>query len=107
MPDTFIPVQYFIYLDKIEHAIAYALLGFLFFWALKTRNKGPVLVFFLSIICCSLYGGLIEILQGFASRTTDPVDWLFDFIGATIGTGFGWVVYIISKSLRNKSCFPE
>jgi VanZ family protein len=65
--------------DKAEHALAYAALAFLGWWAYPAQR----LVTLAGLV---LYGGVIEIMQ-FASgwRKGDLVDWLADAIGIAIG----------------------
>jgi VanZ family protein len=72
--------------DKIEHTAAYFILGFLFVLSFKNKNR----VVLNSIIICTLYGGLIEVLQAFTGRHPELLDILADFSGAVIGSVISW-----------------
>ena len=88
------------YLDKMLHAAAYALLGFLFFRALSggrlAGNRNLTLI--LSIILTGLYGLSDEIHQSFVpGRAAEAADALADLAGGFLGAGYGW--------LRYRGCF--
>ena len=74
--------------DKLAHAGAYALLGFLFFRAFQTTSiqKGVVLLVTLSAMASSVYGISDEIHQYFVpSRTASMADALADILGSVAG----------------------
>jgi len=74
--------------DKILHFTAYALLGILFFRALRTLaiRKRTRLTALLSVMLASLYGLSDEIHQYFVPlRHADMLDWLADVIGSICG----------------------
>lgn len=76
------------YMDKLAHAAAYALLGFLFFRLFQTTGiqKSAVLLVTLSALASSLYGISDEIHQYFVpSRTADIMDVLADAVGSVLG----------------------
>lgn len=82
------------HLDKLLHAAAYALLGFLFFRALSggrlagSRNLSLIL----SIIFTGLYGLSDEMHQSFVpGRTAEAADALADLVGGFLGAGCGWL----------------
>ena len=76
------------YLDKLAHAAAYALLGFLVFRAFQSTGtrKSAVQLVILSALASSLYGISDEIHQHFVtSRTADIMDVLADAAGSFLG----------------------
>ena len=72
-------------LDKIEHIAAYIALSLLF--VLSFKNK----VIVIPIIICTMYGGLIEVLQGITGRHPELLDLIADIIGSIIGTITGYL----------------
>ena len=75
------------YSDKIEHTAAYMVLGFLFLFSF-TENRYTVIY---SILICTFYGGLIELLQNFTGRNAELADLLADFAGSAAGTAAAWI----------------
>jgi len=78
----------FLHADKLIHAGAYALLGFLFFRAFQATKiqKGIVLLIIFSGLASSLYGVSDEIHQSFVpSRTASIADVLADTAGSFLG----------------------
>jgi VanZ family protein len=76
------------HMDKLAHAGAYALLGFLMFRVFQTTRirKSAVLLVTLSALVSSLYGVSDEIHQYFVpSRTADIVDVAADSMGSLVG----------------------
>jgi VanZ family protein len=69
--------------DKVEHVIAYFALAFSAFLALKDKPVGRRLL--VVILACSLYGGIIEILQNFVGRQMEFLDFVSDAVGSTLG----------------------
>lgn len=74
--------------DKIEHTAAYMVLAFLFFLSFQKNKK----IIIISALLCTLYGGIIEILQAFTGRNPEVIDFAADFAGAVIGSVAGWIV---------------
>jgi VanZ family protein len=70
--------------DKIEHSIAYFSLAFSAFLALRDKRAGAR--FLLAVLGCSLYGGIIEILQNFVGRQMEFLDFISDAVGSTLGS---------------------
>ena len=66
------------------HLIAYITLAFSIGFILPRSFRVKIAILF-TIFSLSLFGGLIEILQGFTGRSTELLDLLFDAAGATIG----------------------
>ncbi len=75
-----------LHLDKVEHLGAYALLGFLAYLAAGRRGLGVVLAV---IALCSVFGGLIEIVQPLTGRSRELADWIVDIAGASLGSLLG------------------
>lgn len=81
--------------DKFVHIGFFALLLFLWIWALAIKNKKALVILtFLAII----YGLVIEVCQDkfVANRSFDSGDILADFVGSIIGS---WVGYKKNKPL--------
>jgi VanZ family protein len=89
------------WLDKIPHAIEFALLGLLlshgFFNSLATS---PRLKIALTVLCGMVLGVLDEFHQKFVKgRTSDPRDAAADAIGVAIGVAiYSW--YFLKKKKR-------
>jgi VanZ family protein len=84
------------YMDKILHGGAYALLGFLFFRALRTMRIGNriLLLIFISSLLSTLYGVSDEIHQHFVpSRDADIMDVVADLTGSAMGACGAWLIY--------------
>jgi VanZ family protein len=84
------------YMDKILHGGAYALLGFLFYRALRLMPIGNStwLLIFISSVLSTLYGVSDEIHQHFViSREADIMDVVADLLGSIIGAWVAWVFY--------------
>ena len=86
----------FPHMDKLAHAGAYALLGFLFFRAFQTTRirKGAVLLVIFSVLSSSIFGISDEIHQYFVpSRTADILDMAANTAGSVIGAVAAWMVW--------------
>ena len=84
------------FMDKILHGGGYALLGFLFYRALRTLRIGgrTFLLVFISSILSTLYGLSDEIHQHFVIyRDADLMDVVADMLGSVIGSVGAWVYY--------------
>ncbi|RLD31467.1 MAG: hypothetical protein DRI73_08670 [Bacteroidetes bacterium] len=77
-------IREFEFSDKIMHLIAYIALAFSMGFILPKSFKVKLTIIF-TIVSSSLFGGVIEILQGFTGQSTELMDLLFDAAGATIG----------------------
>jgi len=76
------------HMDKLAHAGAYALLGFLFFRSFQTTRirKSAVLLVIFSVLSSSVYGISDEIHQYFvSSRTADILDMAANTAGSFMG----------------------
>ena len=74
--------------DKLVHAVAYALMAWLFWQSWQAPLAGrPVLLALLTVLFCSLFGLSDEWHQSFvAGRDASLYDWLADSVGAIIVT---------------------
>ena len=67
--------------STLAHMVEFAILAALLLWPLWER--GPYLAGALTVLAASVYGALDEVHQFFVpGRVADPVDWLFDTLGA-------------------------
>lgn len=84
--------QLFEFQDKVEHFLAYFVLGSLLTLALHFQNKIPLFVrrtFIIALILIFIYGALDEIHQYFIpGRDCDFFDWLADIFGGSAGVAF-------------------
>ncbi|MEG1830885.1 MAG: VanZ family protein [Raoultibacter sp.] len=74
-------------LSSMAHFCEYAVFGIL--WANALRcHMSLSKACLLAIVCASLYGVTDELHQIFVvDRTCDPLDWLVDTLGASLGSG--------------------
>ncbi len=86
LPDPLFSLDWVSGMDKVQHWIAYATLGAVVFLAIRTPGSKRLLFFVVSVFSCTLYGGLIEILQSFTGRTPDVVDFFVNMFGAAVGS---------------------
>lgn len=79
-------------LSSIAHFCEYTVFGALLANALRC-HLSLRRACFVAIVCASAYGVTDEIHQLFVpGRMCDPVDWLVDTVGATVGAGLLYVV---------------
>lgn len=81
--------------DKLVHAVLYAVLGFLFVWALRTtRIRGRPVLVPLAALFALLYGASDELHQVFVpGRTPSIADFAADAVGVFIGVQIAaWIV---------------
>ncbi|MBT3272472.1 MAG: VanZ family protein [Spirochaetales bacterium] len=102
LPETPLSVTYLMGLDKVQHWLAYTCLGFLVLLTIQGR-KGVLLLYFgLSVFACTMYGGLIEVLQGFTGRNPDIADFFVNMFGASAGGVLAIGFIEISRSRSQK-----
>ncbi|MGB1042949.1 MAG: VanZ family protein [Tenacibaculum sp.] len=75
-------------LDKIEHAIAYFVLTFIWLLALQKSKINVKLI----ILCCFLYGIIIEALQ--VTATSYRSGEILDVVANTTGILIAYIFYI-------------
>ncbi len=70
----------------VAHFVEYLLLAVLLSTALNSPKRALWLTAVIAIVIASLYGASDEVHQLFVpGRNCDPLDWLTDTIGATVG----------------------
>lgn len=83
--------------DKINHFLAFFVLGFFLNLTLKYQNKFPSYkesALILSLIIASLYGLMDELHQLLVpGRSAEVLDWVADFIGAFTGNFLAEFIY--------------
>lgn len=73
------------YLDKLEHLLAYFVLGGLAFLAFASLNRSKLMIMIMAALFCGIFGGLIEIIQSYTTRIPEVLDFIADFIGGSAG----------------------
>lgn len=68
--------------DKVVHFLAFAILAFPI--ACTGRLRMSILFF-----ACSIYGGVIELLQPSFGREAEVLDWIADMLGVAFGIFIG------------------
>ncbi|MDD4916070.1 MAG: VanZ family protein [Methylococcales bacterium] len=77
--------------DKLQHFLAYLLMGALAWQAFAHWRLPRIRLFMLSVAFCGLYGWSDEWHQSFvAGRHSGFADWLADFLGGLLAGGIGW-----------------
>lgn len=83
--------------DKLNHFLAFFVLGFFLNLTLKYQTKFPALkknILIITIIIASGYGLLDELHQLFVpGRSAEVLDWIADFIGAISGSLLAEAIY--------------
>jgi VanZ family protein len=83
--------------DKVNHFLAFFVLGFFLNLALKYQNKFPTLkrnVILITILIASFYGLLDELHQLLVpGRSAEVLDWIADFVGAVTGSLLAEFIY--------------
>lgn len=83
--------------DKIGHFVAYAVLGF---FALRAIARRGPLSFAVAVAACTLFGGIIEIVQPVAGRRMELADLILDGAGATVGA---ILAVLLARSARSRN----
>ena len=87
--------------DKLQHLLAYAVLGALLTSALATLRPWSWRLVVIAIAIAGAYGVIDELTQLLVGRTADPKDWIADVIGATIGSVVaGFFCAVVAKWTR-------
>lgn len=87
VPDMPLPESDVQGLDKIAHAVAYAVLAAVLFFGFGRPGAPVAGAVVRTAAVCTLYGGVIELLQRLTGRTPDPLDFLANAVGAVLGAG--------------------
>ncbi len=72
-------------LDKFIHIIAYLVLGTLGFFFFYFKKLSKIRAVALTVLVCTVWGIVIELLQSFTGRTPELLDGVVNFIGCQIG----------------------
>lgn len=82
--------------DKLLHFVAYGLLGFLA--ALMLRARGRLVGWTAPLLAAGLAAWAVidEATQPLFGRAADPLDWVYDVIGITIGIG---TIVVVNSSV--------
>ncbi len=91
--------------DKIEHYLAFFVLGFFLYLNFLFKNKYKLLKnypFIFSLLVASLYGAFDELHQLLIpGRSAEFLDWLADFLGAISGISIAYlIVSLFANSLK-------
>lgn len=73
------------HLDKVVHFTAYAVLGWLAAWSLRSLRRSPIERIAVVLFAIALFAAVDEITQSYVGRTCDPLDWVADLTGAIVG----------------------
>lgn len=88
--------------DKIEHLIAYLVLGFFLYFNILFQNNWSLLkrnIFLSAFLIALLYGAFDELHQLLIpGRSAEFIDWIADVTGAIIGVTLAHTFY---KSLKD------
>jgi len=98
LPEAPLDVKFLFGLDKAQHWLAYAALGFLVLLTMTRKGGSLLLHFSLTVFSCTMYGGVIEILQKYTGRTPDTVDFFVNFFGSLAGAVIALGVIEISRN---------
>ena len=89
LPEPLFSAEWLLTLDKVQHWIGYGCLGFLVYLTIQSQTRQKVLYFAVAVFGCTMYGGLIEVLQEFTGRTPDMTDFFVNMFGAATGSTLG------------------
>jgi len=82
--------------DKIAHFFAYLILAFLGLISFRKKDNNKIGLVFFTIALCTVYGGLLEIVQFFIGRSCDIYDLAANSAGSFTGS---FIAYgIISRN---------
>ena len=92
--------MWFDFQDKLYHVGAYFVMALLVWRALRGLFGSPIIVVFLSIVFCGLFGILEEWHQtSIVGRNADIFDWLADLFGSVSAMLF---LYVLKKRAEKK-----
>ena len=103
LPEPPIDVKYLLGLDKVQHWLAYATLGCLVLLTIQKKDRSLLFYYTVSVFSCTMYGGLIEVLQRYTGRTPDTVDFFVNLFGAAAGGVVALGLIEMSRNRRKKS----
>jgi VanZ family protein len=86
LPDPLLPLDWVSGMDKVQHWIAYTVLGALVYLTVQSPGYNRLFYVAVAVFSCTMYGGLIEVLQSFTGRTPDSIDFFVNMFGASVGS---------------------
>ncbi len=90
-------------IDKLEHYLAYLILGFLLFININEEGGNRYISGIITVILCVIYGGIIEFLQRYTGRSPEFLDLIADFAGSISGTAIAlFTTTIFIKNERDR-----
>ncbi len=92
--------------DKVEHFLAFFVLGFFLYLNFLFQNKIKMLQkysFAFTLLICVSYGAFDELHQLLIpGRSAEFIDWLADFLGAIVGISFAVLISkLFKENLKN------
>lgn len=104
-PET--PLDDVALIDKYTHFIMYGGTCAVIWWEYlrhckKEARRPNLRALTFAMLCMILLGGLMELLQAYATttRSGEWLDFLADSLGVLLGSGIGWLWYLIQPSFR-------
>ena len=99
-PET--PLDDVAFIDKWTHFVMYGGTCVVIWWEYlrhckKEARRPNLRALAFAILCMILLGGLMELLQAYATtaRSGEWLDFLADSLGVLLGSGIGWLWYLI------------
>lgn len=89
--------------DKFWHTLMYIGLAFMLLGGMLWHRSARWKYVLLSWVGASLYGGLMEVLQAYCTRTRsgDWYDFAADMVGAAIGVAAAWILYALCTKRKS------
>ncbi|MEM7740476.1 MAG: VanZ family protein [Pseudomonadota bacterium] len=80
--------------DKVGHFLAYAVLGGLSAFGVRMVGE-PAMVLAILALALGVYGGVLEMLQGFfPERVSSLADWFANMLGVAAGFAFAETIHM-------------
>jgi len=89
--------------DKIYHVAAYGVLGCLVALLRAARTGGTRPVHGLTVALLAVLALADEATQPLFNRVCDPLDWVFDVVGALAGGAAGWLAVVLVQRLAARA----
>jgi VanZ family protein len=78
--------------DKTLHFVAYAILAALLWACLRLRAAAPLRTTGIVLAIIAVWAAVDEATQPFFYRAAEPLDWVYDMIGAALGCAVAMLV---------------
>ena len=102
-PET--PLDDVAFIDKWTHFVMYGGTCVVIWWEYlrhckKEARRPNLRALAFAMLCMILLGGLMELLQAYATttRSGEWLDFFADSLGVLLGSGIGWLWYLIQPS---------